>query len=169
MQDIISKKYRIGFFYDFDCNVHKRWEFAEKYFLDIDLLTPNIPIMAIVSKQHPLAHAAYVCVEELASVPLVTYEDFEEEDWLGAMGNHNPTEVLYIFDRGGMMEIISFGNHVGIHVGKAFFSNESLVAVPIKGISSQLNQYWMKSIGYRLSDIEESFIRYMKRLDSCGK
>jgi len=168
MQDLITKNYRIGFFYDFDCNVHKRWELAEKYFLDINLLTPNIPIMAILSKEHPLARETHVSVKSLATKPLVTYEDFEDDDWLGAMGIKNPQEVLYIFDRGGMMEIISYGDHVGIHIGKSFFNktSENLVAIPITGIENQLNQYWMKAVGYHLSDIEESFIRYMKRSDT---
>ncbi|MCI2059201.1 MAG: LysR family transcriptional regulator [Oscillibacter sp.] len=167
MADLIAKKYRIGFFYDFESRVHKRWELAEKYYLDISLLSSNIPIVAVVSKEHPLARLKELSVEKLSTTPLVTYEDFKEDDWLGAMGIRTPREVLYIFDRGGMMEIVSHGYHVGIHIGPPGlnWAGDQLTAIPIVGQESRLNQYWMKPVGYRLSYTEESFIRYVKKAD----
>lgn len=166
MQDIIAKTYRIGFFYDFENNIHKRWELAEKYFLDINLLSTNIPVTALMSVKHPLSNEAALTPETLQSYPLVTFEDFENDDWLGAMGILAEKDVLYIFDRGGMIETVKNGHYIGISVGRAFSyikEDMSLVSIPIHGIQHQLNQYWVKSNSYELNEIEKGFLRFIKK------
>ncbi|MZQ99536.1 MAG: LysR family transcriptional regulator [Acidaminobacter sp.] len=166
MQDIISKTYRIGFFYDFENNIHKRWELAEKYFLDINLLSTNIPVTALISAKHPLANEAALTPETLQTYPLVTFEDFENDDWLGAMGILAEKDVLYIFDRGGMIETVKNGHYIGISVGRPFSyvkEDISLVSIPIHGIQHQLNQYWVKANSYELNEIEQRFLRFIKK------
>lgn len=166
MQDIISKAYRIGFFYDFDSNIHKRWTLAEKYFLDINLLATNIPVNALLSKKHPLANSEVLTPDALKGHPLVTFEDFENEDWLGAMGINADQEVLYIFDRGGMIDTVRSGDYIGISVGKSFGYDEKsspFVTIPIEGIQHQLNQYWVKASSYDLSEIEHDFLRFVNK------
>ncbi|SCZ76118.1 LysR family transcriptional regulator [Acidaminobacter hydrogenoformans] len=175
MQDIISKAYRIGFFYDFDSNIHKRWTLAEKYFLDINLLATNIPVNALLTKNHPLANAEVLTPGSLQGYPLVTFEDFENEDWLGAMGINADREVLYIFDRGGMIDTVRGGDYIGISVGKSFGYDEKsspFATIPIEGIQHQLNQYWVKASSYELSEVEHDFLRFVNRtlnLDQAKK
>lgn len=166
MQDIIAKTYRVGFFYDFDNNIHKRWELAEKYFLDINLLSTSIPVTALISVNHPLSNEAALTPETLQSYPIVTFEDFENDDWLGAMGILAEKDVLYIFDRGGMIETVKNGHYIGISVGRpiSFIKEDmSLVSIPIHGIKHQLNQYWVKSNSYELNEVEQGFLRFIKK------
>ncbi|MZQ99184.1 MAG: LysR family transcriptional regulator [Acidaminobacter sp.] len=166
MQDIIAKTYRVGFFYDFDNNIHKRWELAEKYFLDINLLSTSIPVTALISVKHPLSNEAALTPETLQSYPIVTFEDFENDDWLGAMGILAEKDVLYIFDRGGMIETVKNGHYIGISVGRpiSFIKEDmSLVSIPIHGIQHQLNQYWVKSNSYELNEVEQGFLRFIKK------
>lgn len=166
MQDIIAKTYRIGFFYDFEINIHKRWELAEKYYLDINLLSTNIPVTALMSVKHPMANESALTPETLQTYPLVTFEDFENDDWLGAMGILAEKDVLYIFDRGGMIETVKYGHYIGISVGRPFSyikEDLSLVSIPIHGIQHQLNQYWVKSNSYDLNEIEQGFLGFIKK------
>ena len=164
MKDMISKDYRIGFFYDFDSKIHKRWELAQKYYMDINLLAADVPVIAILSRQHPLAESTQLSVRALNDHPLVTYEDFEEDDWLGAMGIRAHQDVLYIFDRGGMMEIVGRGKYIGINIGypAGDLKSKDLVALPITGICNQLNQYWMKGVSHTLSERETAFLQFVK-------
>lgn len=164
MQDIISKTYRLGFFYDFDTNIHKRRDLAEKYFLDIHLLSTQIPVTALMSSKHPLSKEKSLTPKVLADYPLVTFEDFENDDWLGAMGIHAKKGVLYIFDRGGMIETIKNGHYIGISVGRPIsFINEDpgLFCLTVSGIQDSLNQYWVKSNAYSLSDSEQDFLKFI--------
>ncbi|MEL7566807.1 MAG: LysR family transcriptional regulator [Dehalobacterium sp.] len=172
MKDIISKAYRIGFFYDFDSNIHKRWELAEKYFLDINLLSTNIPVSALLSRKHPLANSKALTPEVLQSYPLVTFEDFENDDWLGAMGIRAEKEVLYIFDRGGMIETVRNGYYIGVSVGRAFSYEDSdapFISIPIHGIQHPLNQYWVKASTCDLSEIELNFLRFIKKAETVDQ
>ena len=107
-------------------------------------------------------------MEVLATTPLVAFEYLKDDNWLEAMGLSNPHEVLYISDRGGMLEIITRGRHVGISIGTPFFNvkNEALVSVPITGINRVINQYWVKPSNYQLSFVEEKFLDYVTHSDS---
>ncbi len=161
MDDIVAKTYRLGFFYDFECNHYKREKLAEKYFLDIHLLRRDIPVMAIVKKEHPLAESRSVSIAQLAQYPLVTYEDFEYDDWLGCMGVDRYASALYIFDRGGMLEAVRGSGCVGISAASHSELN-GVVQLPITGIENRLNQYWVKSSSCLLSSHELEFIRFVK-------
>lgn len=161
MDDIVAKTYRLGFFYDFERNHHKRELLAEKYFLDIRLLCRDIPVMAMVERGHPLAGSLSVSIEQVAQYPVVTYEDFEYDDWLGSMGIDRCASVLYIFDRGSMTEAVRGGGCVGISVA-SHSEMSGVVQIPITGIKSCLNQYWVKSAGCLLSCYEREFIRFVK-------
>lgn len=165
MDDIISKTYHLGFFYDFDCNHHKRIKLAEKYSLEIKMLYPNIQVMAYLRNDHILAGKKEININELKNYPLVTYEDFSYEDWLGTIGiERSSHDILYIFDRGGMKESIIRNNNIGISVGDSFSKKheKDISQIPIKGISCVLNQYLIKSKNYKLNNIESDFISYIQ-------
>lgn len=168
IDDIISKEYRLGFIYEFEDNQESLQDIARRYLLDFKLLMSNIPVLAIMSKDHPLAKRESIPIEALATTPLVAFEYLKDDDWLKKMGLGNPHEVLYISDRGGMLEIITHGRHVGISIGTPFFNvkNESLVSVPITGIDNRINQYWLKPSSYQLSYVEEQFLSYISKADN---
>ena len=168
IEDIASRQYRLGFVYEFHHEGSDLEELAKRYLLDFHLLAPNIPILAIMSKDHPLSKRSSIPLEVLATTPLVAFEYLKDDNWLEAMGLSNPHEVLYISDRGGMLEIITRGRHVGISIGTPFFNvkNEALVSVPITGINRVINQYWVKPSNYQLSFVEEKFLDYVTHSDS---
>ena len=164
MDDIIAKSYRLGFFYDFECNHYKRKNLAERYFLDINLLKRNIPVVAMISKTHELARQSSVKVEDLHNYPLVVYEDFEYDDWLGPIGIDRHASVLYMFDRGGMLETLRSSDCVGIATGHAWGPRDirDAIEIPVIGVSSTLNQYWVKSSNCRLSSYEKQFLDFLQ-------
>ena len=164
LEDIIAKDYRLGFFYDFECNHHKRQKLAERYFLDLNLLKRNIPVVAMISKNHPLANRQSVSVEELRDYPLVVYEDFAYDDWLGPIGIDRHASVLYIFDRGGMLETLRSSGGVGIATGHAWGPRDirDAIEIPVTGTRSVLNQYWIKASDCRLGSFERQFIDFLK-------
>lgn len=163
MQDIISKAYRVGFFYDFEVNHYKRIALAEKYNLEINLLHHKIPIMAYMNKDHPMGGRASINIEEFKKYPLVTYEDFAYEDWLGAIGiERSHPNILYIYDRGGMKESIRGSENIGISVGVLNNTDSDIIQIPIHGIGSNLNQYWVKMDNYKLNLTELSLIDFIK-------
>lgn len=163
MQDMISKTYRMGFFYDFEVNHYKRRKLAEKYNLEIKLLHSDIPVMAYVKMGHPLVENKMVHVEELKKYPLITYEDFSYEDWLGAIGIEKSVHnILYIYDRGGMKESIRRNENIGISVGDFFNLDKDITQIPIMGIKSPLNQYCIKSKDHNLNSTEKGLIAYIK-------
>ena len=171
IDDLIEKKYRLGFIYEFESLSEQLQETVGKYNLDINLLLADVPILAIMSKEHPLAKLSEITPETLVTKPLVAYEYLKDNDWLGLMGIHNPREIMYVFDRGGMLEIINYGYHIGICVGSPFLSlgTDELVAIPVVDVEDKVNQYWMRPFGYQLSYTEDMFIRYLKMKDTLSR
>lgn len=163
LQDMIAKTYRLGFFYDFEINHHKRIQLAEKYHLEIELLHKDIPVMAYVKLGHPLSERHSIDVSELNRYPIITYEDFAYEDWLGAIGiEKGPHNILYIYDRGGMKESIRRNDHIGISVGNLLEHDMDILQIPISGMRSPLNQYTVRSKEYRLNSTERGLIAHIK-------
>ena len=164
MDDIIAKSYRLGFFYDFESEHYKRQRLAQRYFLDINLLKRNIPVVAMMRKTHPLAQRQSIHVDELRNYTLSVYEDFEYDDWLGPIGIDRHSSVLYIFDRGGMLEILRSSDSVGIATGHAWGPRDirDAIEIPVTGINGTLNQYWIKSSNCQLSSFEKQFIDFLK-------
>ena len=167
IDDLVDKEYRLGFIYDFEHNERQRRETSERFLLDFELLFPDIPVLAIMSKNHPLARSETVPLDTLRTTPLVAFEYLKDDNWLSTMGLGDPHEVLYISDRGGMLEIITYGRHVGISIGTPFsrVRNEDLVSVPITGIGQCVNQYWLKPSSYELTYAEEQFLNFVRKTD----
>lgn len=88
----------------------------------------------------------------------------QDNNWLEELGISNPREVLYVFDRGGEIEIVSHGRHVAISIGTPFYgvSNDSIACVPITCIKKRVNQYWVKPQSYQLTATEEQFLHYLE-------
>lgn len=88
----------------------------------------------------------------------------QDNNWLEELGISNPREVLYVFDRGGEIEIVSHGRHVSISIGTPFYgvSNDSIACIPITGIKKRVNQYWVKPQSYQLTATEEQFLHYLE-------
>lgn len=127
------------------------------------LLSPNIPVLAVMAKNHPLAHCESVSLEDPTNTPLVAFEYLKDNNWLEELGIHEPREMLYVFDRGGEIEIISHGRHVGISIGRPFYgvSNDAVVCIPTSDAQARVNQYWLKPQSYVLTATEEQFLRYL--------
>jgi len=162
LDDMVNKRYRLGFIYELDSHSEELNRIAQRFLLDFELVTPNIPLLAVVSKNHPLADLDSVSVDVLSTTPLVCFEYLRDGNWLEELGIRNPREVLYVYDRGGELEIITHGRHVGISVGTPAQSvqNNELVFLPITGVKVNINQYLMKSQNYVPTSAEEQFLRF---------
>ena len=116
-----------------------------------------------MDKNHPLAHCESLSLKDPTNTPLVAFEYLKDNNWLEELGIHESCEVLYVFDRGGEIEIISHGRHVGISIGTPFYgvSNDAVVCIPISDVRARVNRYWLKPQSYVLTATEEQFLRYL--------
>lgn len=164
LDDMMNKRYRMGFLYELEEHFPILEETGRRYLLDFELLTADIQVLAVVAKQHPLAQMKSIPVEALENTPLVAFEYLKDANWLEKLGFENPREILYVFDRGGEIEIVSHGRHVGISIGTPFYgvANDAVTCVPITGIKKRVNQYWVKPQNYDLSEVEKNFLEYVK-------
>lgn len=164
LDDMMNKRYRMGFLYELEEHFPILEETGKRYLLDFELLTADIQVLAVVAKQHPLAQMKSIPVEALENTPLVAFEYLKDANWLEKLGFENPREILYVFDRGGEIEIVSHGRHVGISIGTPFYgvANDAVTCVPITGIKKRVNQYWVKPQNYDLSEVEKNFLEYVK-------
>ena len=169
LADMMEKRYRLGFLYELEDHFSALEDLGERYLLDFSLLAQDVPVLAIVAKRHPLAQHESIHVDELADTPLVAFEYLKHANWLEELGIVDHREVLYVFDRGGEIEIVSHGRHVGVSIGTPFHDveNDDVACIPITGIAKRVNQYWVKPQSYKLTQTEARFIEYVKSLDNA--
>lgn len=167
LDDMVNKRYRMGFLYELEDHFPTLKETGERYLLEFELLAANIPVLAILAKNHPLAQMKSIPIEALENTPLVAFEYLKDANWMEELGFGEPREILYVFDRGGEIEIVSHGRHVGISIGTPFYGveNDAVTCVPITGIQKRVNQYWVKAQNYDLSEIEGQFLEYVRMED----
>ena len=167
LSDMMNKRYRLGFLYELEDHFAALQDLGRRYLLDFTLLATDIPVLAIVAKSHPLARHETIHVTELAATPLVAFEYLKDANWLEELGIVDHREVLYVFDRGGEIEIVSHGRHVGVSIGTPFYDveNDDVACIPIVGVAKRVNQYWVKPTSYELTETERRFIEYVRSLD----
>ncbi|ACV21659.1 LysR family transcriptional regulator [Slackia heliotrinireducens] len=162
---VMDGAYRLGFIYEFKNRLPELRNSTQRRPLEFETVASNVPVLAIMSKHHPLAKLESISLEALSTTPLVAFDYLKDGSWLETMGMASPREVLYVSDRGGALEVVTYGRHVGISVGTPFFNvhNDDLAQVPITGVKRRICQYLIKPENYEFTPTEQEFLKFVKK------
>ena len=65
----------------------------------------------MTSKKNPLALRKKIEFERIRELRCIMYENFKFEEWLGILGFEDDNKILYVFDRGGLLDAIKQSNY----------------------------------------------------------
>lgn len=164
-QDIQENRYRLAIFYCFHSRTEHHKNEAQKTNLSVELLAENIPAVALLSTDHPLAGKSALSLEDIHTYPLALFEDFESADWLNFLNISPNQQILYLFDRGAIADTLSMSNHISI-IKKGTITKlkeNQLIELPIVDLNNSLDILLLKHKAYSLNHREKAFIRYFKK------
>ena len=165
IRDVIAQQYRLCIFYCFQSRREYHARYAARYNMVVEPLCEGIPAVALLSRQNPLSSRRDIRLEDLPTRRLVTYENFEYEDWLGMLGIPASANVLYIFDRGGLLDAVRKDNYMAVVMYDPQQQRElsDCVTLPITGFSDTLDVCLMRSKSYTLNAREKKFVQFCKK------
>ncbi|MBQ0078268.1 MAG: LysR family transcriptional regulator [Eubacterium sp.] len=134
--------------------------------LDAIVLKRNLPAMALMSKNHPLAKQKMVSKSEVYGYPLVLFEDYRDPDRIKTMGMENLNQILYLYDRGGILDVLQASNSVSILKVGTFvdLDKHDLIELPIHDFGESYDVILLKREYYQLNNREKEFIDLL-----CGR
>lgn len=113
VRDVMDQTYRLSIVSCLDSRSDLHLRQLNKYHIAMVPLAVRIPPVAVLSRDHHLSRFKTVTISQLKRCPIVAYDIFNSDDWLGAFDLANGDDVLNIFDRGGMLDAIRH-NYVAI-------------------------------------------------------
>lgn len=162
---LYENKYRIAIIDCFSSFTDMEIQNARNTNLDVEILQKNVPAVALVSKNHPLAQKEKVTVNDVYKYPLVLFEDYRDVKRHQIMGITSRTPILYLYDRGGIIDALDSIDRVAILKRGTFVENEkhALAEFEIAGFPVTYDVLLMKRSYYKLNSREEAFLRYLKK------
>ena len=158
-------------------------EKREKYFEKLRelglahyLLYDFVRLYAVVSERHPLAFRHSVTISEMRTYPYVAYADESSQSFLAThIGLTEHNRVLRVSDRAGFNDAIRSGNYLSVlsnpvlegksakpvSAGIEALMEDGFVILPISDAELYLEAHYITSRGYRLTDREQAFIKYL--------
>lgn len=158
-------------------------EKREKYFerlqdlgLNHFLLYDFVLLYAVVSARHPLASRQSVTISEMRTYPYVAYADESSQSFLAThIGLTEHNRVLRVSDRAGFNDAIMSGNYLSVlsnpilggksaktvTAGFDALEEDGFIVLPISDAELYLEAHYITSRGYRLTDREKAFIKYL--------
>ena len=165
LHDAITHKYRLTFFYAFNERIEYHRKRLKQYSFVVEQISGPVPLGCMMSEENELRDRQSLQVSELRSRHIACFEDFDCEDWLGAIGiSTNDTdcsEALRVCDRGGLLETIHNGNYIAIvprHPNDQYHFRE-LYHCPISDAQDELHWYLCYSSDYQMNKREQEFYR----------
>lgn len=164
-QDVQENRYRLALFYCFHSRTAYHQDEARKTNLIAELLVESLPVVALMSVNHPLADRGSLSLSDIHVYPLVLFEDFENEDWQNILRISPSQKVLYLFDRGGIEDTCLQSNFVSIikKGSVTMFPASQLIEIPIHDLDDSLDILLLKHKTYTLNRREKAFIRQFKK------
>ena len=152
-------------FYCFHSRASYHQEEARKTNLEVELLAAEIPAVALLSKNHPLANKEALLLEDIHRYPLALFEDFEDADWIDILKVPPQQHRLYLFDRGAIDDTLLFSNYISV-VKKGSIrlkEDDKIIELPIVDLNDTLDIFLLKHRSYSLNNREKAFLRYFRR------
>lgn len=163
IRDLIEQRYRMALIYCFDSVRKNYYELARKHNLKIVSIAKKQPLALLVSKKNPLSLKDNIPFEKIKEYPFMMYENFIFEEWLKILGFENDNKILYVFDRGGLIDTIKQSKYVTVTMKSSFDAhNKECVEIPIIHSPFNLNVYIMYHNSYILNEREKKFIKQLK-------
>lgn len=164
-QDIQENRYRLSIFYCFHSRAYHHQKEANKTNLSIEILKSGIPAVAILSKKHPLAQHSFLSLSDIHQYPLALFEDFEDADWIKILKVPSRHNLLYLFDRGAIVDTLLVSNYISVVKKGSICINEedNIVELPIIDLKDTLDVFLLKHKSYSLNNREKAYIRYFKK------
>lgn len=164
-QDVQENQYRLSIFYCFHSRLEYHQKEAQKINLTTDVLVEHIPAVALLSEKHPLAKKEKLYLEDIYEYPLALFEDFEDADWINILKTPKNQRILYLFDRGAIVDTLLQGDFISvIKKGAIARPNEQeCVELPIANLKDSLDIVLLKHKYYSLNSREKEFIHYLKK------
>ena len=113
----------------------------------------------------------------MRSYPYVAYADESSQSFLAThIGLNEHSRVLRVSDRAGFNDAILSGNYLSV-LSNPILENKSVkpvspaikgllengfIVLPISDADLYLEAYYITSLGYKLTEREQAFIRYLK-------
>lgn len=164
-QDIQEHRYRLAIFYCFHSRAAYHQEEAQKTNLSAELLASNIPAVALLSKNHPLAQKTGLSLDDIHAYPLALFDNFEDADWINILKVPPRQSILYLFDRGAITDTLLSDNYISVVKKGSIRRNEDehIVELPITDLNDDLDIFLLKHKSYALNHREKAFVRYFRK------
>lgn len=167
IRDVIEQRYRMSLFYCFDSASEKYYHFAQKHNLKLIPIAKGCPLILLVAKKNPLSKKKEISFEDIKNYKFIMYENFPFEEWLKILGFENDNRILYVFDRGGLIDTIKQSMYVTVMMERYTDSySEDCVEIPIVNAPCSMDAYIIYHSIYKMNAREKLFIRQLKDLFS---
>ena len=162
---LYENKYRIAIIDCFNSFTDIEIQNARNTNLDVEILQSSVPAVALVSANHPLVVREKLTVNDVYRYPLVLFEDYRDAKRHQIMGITSKIPVLYLYDRGGMIDVLTRTRRIAILKKGTFVEPEKhgLVELEISGFPETYDVLLMKRSYYEYNNREKEFIRYLKK------
>lgn len=161
---IYENRYRLAMIDCFHSNLEEYCERAYKTNIEPIVLKEGVPAVALMSDEHPLADRKSVSLNEVFAYPLVLFEDYREPNQMELMKLKPSQQILYLFDRGGLLDVVQTSESISILKKNTFVNPEiyGLVELPIHDFPDTYDIVLLKRSYYQLNSREEAFIKHLQ-------
>lgn len=167
MRDVIEQRYRMSLFYCFDQVSHAYHQFAEGHNLKLIPIALNRPLILLASKRHPLARKREILFSDIPNYKFIMYENFKFDEWLQILGFKDDHKILYVFDRGSLLDAITRSMYVTVMMKRyADTYSKDCVELPIIHAPGGMSAFLLHHSAYTMNSREKLFIRQLKKLFS---
>ena len=150
IRDVIEQRYRMSLFYCFDAISDTYEKLAAQYKLKLVPIACNMPLILLTSKRNPLALRKEIEFSKIRDLRCIMYENFKFDEWLRILGFEDDNKILYVYDRGGLLDAIKQSNYSTVMMKR--FSEDSYSSdcaeIPIVNAPCGINAYLMYHSAY---------------------
>ncbi len=165
IRDVVEKRYRMSIFYCFDSFSDSYRALAKKNNLVIKTIAHSCPLIVLASKRNPLARKKEIEFESIRNLRFIMYENFKFEEWLSVLGFQDDKKVLYVFDRGGLLDTIEQSSYVTVMMKRyTDVYSKSCAEIPIVNAPCRMNAHLVYDSAYKLNKWEKAFIKELEKL-----
>jgi DNA-binding transcriptional LysR family regulator len=165
IRDVVEQRYRMSLFYCFDTVSDTYYALAKKHNLKLIPIARNRPLILLASKKNPLSRKKEIPFDSITDYKFIMYENFKFDEWLKILNFKNDNNILYVFDRGGLIDAIRQSRYVTVMM-KRFTDtySEDCVEISIVDAPFGMDAYCLHHASYTMNSREKQFIRELKEL-----
>jgi len=147
---------------------HDKLDYYNKILKHHDIILHHLegllPVMAVVPVGHPLSKNESIRWEDLWNYPVVTYEDWDYDYFLGEFGAPSDLEVQYVTCRATFYDALRSGYYVSIATLLSPGENERINCVRIPIVDShKLIAAYMVPSNIVLNKREHAFLEFFSK------